>query len=297
DAPLWYFWAIQQYVYKTGKYKEAWTNYGKKMSVILEGYKNGTEYNIKMLENGLISGGIDGKALTWIDAIAEGKPVTQRKGMPVEINVLWYNAIMFFIELVNKSKAKVSISEWESVAEKIPQSFTEVFWDNEKGYLADYVDGEYKNWDIRPNMIIAASLPYSPVTDKIKSLVRKMVKRELLTPRGLRTLSPKNPAYKGEYSGNQPTRDKAYHQGTVWPWLFGHYAEAYLKERGEKGIIKREWYLEQFEQTLLEHGIGTISEIVDGNQPHTQRGAISQAWSVAEILRVMDLVEEIKGEK
>ncbi len=294
DAPLWYFWAIQQYVYKTGKYKEAWKDYGKKMQGILEGYRKGTEFNIKMNDNGLISGGVDGKALTWMDAIAEGKPVTQRKGMPVEINVLWYNAIMFYVELVKKSGAKISIDEWKSVADIIPKAFMETFWDDDKGYLADYVDGDYKNWDIRPNMIFAASLPYSPVTDKIKSLIRKKVKVELLTTRGLRTLSPKNPNYKGEYYGNQTKRDKAYHQGTVWPWLFGHYAEAYLKERGKKGIIKIEWYLEQFEKTLVEHGIGTISEIFDGNPPHTPRGAISQAWSVAEILRVMDIIQDIK---
>jgi len=295
DAPMWYFWAVQQYAYKTGKYKEVWKNYGQKMKVILEGYRDGTEYNIKMQDNGLIYGGEQGKALTWMDAIAEGKPVTQRKGMPVEINVLWYNAIMFFMELVEKAKAEVDLSYWKSISKIIPDSFIKTFWDEKRGYLADYVDGEYKNWDIRPNMIFAASLPYSPVNDKIKASVIRIVKSELLTTRGLRTLSPQNPAYKGKYEGDQTTRDKAYHQGTVWPWLFGHYAEAYLKIRGEAGISKMEWYLEQFENTLLERGIGTISEIFDGNPPHTSRGAISQAWSVAEILRVMDIIEGISS--
>ena len=297
DAPLWYFWSIQQYVMKTGEYNYAWKQYGKKMETILSGYKNGTGYNIKMQDNGLIYGGIKGKALTWMDAIAEGKPVTPRIGMPVEINALWYNAIKFYIELAEKAKSKDDISEWEKLGKIIPKAFIETFWDEKKRYLADYVDGDYKNWDIRPNMIIAASLPYSPITDRIRSTVVRTVKNELLTPRGLRTLCPKNPNYKGIYEGDQTTRDKAYHQGTVWPWLFGHYAEAYLKIRKKDGINKIEWYLEEFEKSVLEHGVGKISEIFDGNPPHTPRGSISQAWSVSEILRVMDIIDNLKKEK
>ncbi len=290
DAPLWFFWSIQQYVIKTGNFKSAWKSYGRKMALILDGYKNGTEYNIKMQENGLIGGGIQGKALTWMDAIADGKAVTPRIGMPVEINSLWYNAVKFYIEIAEKADAKVSLEEWENIANTIPDAFVKTFWDDSKGYLADYVDGDYKNWDIRPNMIIAASLPYNPISNKIKARIVKIVKTELLTTRGLRTLSPKNIQYKGKYEGDQSTRDKAYHQGTVWPWLFGHYAEAYLKIRKKAGVKKIKWYLDEFEKTLLEHGIGTISEIYDGDPPHTPRGTISQAWSVSEILRVMELV-------
>ncbi len=297
DAPLWYFWSIQQYVAKTNDYRLAWKQYGKKMLSILNSYKNGIDYNIKMQENALISGGVPGKALTWMDAIAEGKAVTPRIGMPVEINALWYNALRFFIELAQKAKARTPLEEWQAIANKIPQSFTETFWDERKGYLADFVCNGKANWDIRPNMIFAASLAYSPIKDSIKAAVVKTVKKELLTTRGLRTLSPKNPQYKGIYEGDQNTRDRAYHQGTVWPWLFGHFAEAYLKIRGEKGIAKIEWYLEQFEETLIEHGIGSISEIFDGNPPHTPRGSISQAWSVSEVLRVIDLIESIKNKK
>jgi len=297
DAPLWYFWSIQQYVAKTKEYRLAWKQYGKKMLSILNSYRNGTDYKIKMQENGLISGGIPGKALTWMDAIAEGKPVTPRIGMPVEINALWYNALRFFIELAQEAKARTPLKEWQEIADKIPQTFTETFWDERKGYLADFVYEGKANWDIRPNMIFAASLPYSPIKDSIKAAVVKTVKKELLTTRGLRTLSPKNPQYKGIYEGDQNTRDRAYHQGTVWPWLFGHYAEAYLKIRGEKGISKIQWYLDEFEKSLLEHGIGSISEIFDGNPPHTARGSISQAWSVSEILRVMDLIKNIKTSK
>lgn len=297
DAPLWYFWAVQQYAYETGNLEAVWKSYGAKMLAILEGYKNGAEYNIKMHENGLISGGIQGKALTWMDAVTEGKAVTPRIGMPVEINVLWFNAISFYLELAEKYGKQKSLTAWKEILDKISKSFTETFWDENKGYLADYVDGEYKNWDIRPNMIFAASLPYSPVSDYIKAAIVNKVKEELLTVRGLRTLSPSNPEYKGVYEGDQSTRDKAYHQGSVWPWLFGHYAEAYLKIRKKSGIHKMEWYLEQFEQTMYEHGIGTISEIFDGDPPHTPRGAISQAWSVGEILRVMSIIERVKSEK
>ena len=298
DAPLWFFWSIQQYVHHTGDYKGAWRSYGKHMEAVLNGFKNGSEYNIKMQEDtGLIYGGIQGKALTWMDAIVEGKPVTPRIGMPVEINALWYNALQFYIELANKAGAKKNTQVWQDISQKVEASFTPVFWDADKQYLADYVNGDYKNWDIRPNMIFVASLPYSPVSNNIKKAVVNIVKKELLTPRGLRTLSPKNPQYQGKYEGDQATRDRAYHQGTVWPWLFGHYAEAYLKIRKKDGLKKMEWYLEQFEETLWEHGIGTISEIYDGNPPHTPRGAISQAWSVSEILRVMELMELVKQGK
>lgn len=297
DAPLWYFWAIQQYTNATSKFEEVWKSYGRKMLAILEGFKNGSDFNIKMLDNGLVRGGIQGKALTWMDAISQGKAVTPRIGMPVEINALWYNAIRFYMELAEKMNKKTEIKKWAEIAGRIEQSFTPAFWDESKAYLADYVDGDYKNWDIRPNMIFAASLPYSPVTDYIKVAVVKKVKEELLTVRGLRTLSPGHPDYEGIYEGDQNARDKAYHQGTVWPWLFGHYAEAYLKIRKKTGLVKMEWYLEQFEQTIYEHGIGTISEIYDGDPPHTPRGAISQAWSVAEILRVMDIIEKVKSEK
>jgi predicted glycogen debranching enzyme len=295
DAPLWYFWSIQQYAHTTGNFEQAWKLYGKKMKMILSGLRKGTEYNIKMHDNGLISGGVPGKALTWMDAISNGKPVTPRIGMPVEINALAYNAIMFTLEMAKKFKDDAFVNEWQSLADNFPQIFTDTFWDEEQQYLADYVNGDYKNRDVRPNMIIAASLPYSPISIEKRKAVVSKVQSELLTIRGLRTLSPKNPAYEGRYEGDQPTRDKQYHQGTVWPWLMGHFVEAYLKIHGKSGVRKMEWYIEQFEDTMKEHGIGSISEIYDGDPPHTARGAISQAWSVSEILRAMQLIEKVKS--
>ena len=294
DAPWWYFWSIQQYAAWTGNYKQVWRLYGKKMKMILEGFRKGTDYNIKMQDNGLVSGGEPGKALTWMDAISKGKPVTPRIGMPVEINALAYNAIRFMLDLAEKNDDRAFVEQWQPIADGFPEVFTDIFWDDEKGYLADYVDGDYKNWDVRPNMIIAASLPYSPLSIEKRKAVLTMVERELLTIRGLRTLSPKNPAYEGHYEGDQPTRDRQYHQGTVWPWLMGHFVEAYLKIHGKSGVRKMEWYIEQFEDTMKEHGIGSISEIYDGDPPHTARGAISQAWSVSEILRSLELIDKVK---
>jgi glycogen debranching enzyme len=187
------------------------------------------------------------------------------------------------------------VNEWQSIADNFPQVFTDTFWDDNQQYLADYVNGDYKNWDVRPNMIIAASLPYTPISIEKRKAVVSKVRSELLTIRGLRTLSPKNPAYEGHYEGDQPTRDRQYHQGTVWPWLMGHFVEAYLKIHGKSGVRKMEWYIEQFEDTMKEHGIGSISEIYDGDPPHTARGAISQAWSVSEVLRAMQLIEKVKS--
>lgn len=297
DASLWFIWSVQQYAYHTESYNEVWRNYGSKIRNILEEYKNGTGFNIKMMENGLISGGVPGMAITWMDAISEGKAVTPRIGMPVEVNALWYNAISFFVELAERTAVKVNLTVWKDILDRIRNSFSETFWDDKKAYLADYVDGEHKNWDIRPNMILVASLPYSPVSDMIKAAVVKKVKEELLTIRGLRTLSPNHPDYRGNYAGDQNSRDKAYHQGSVWPWLFGHYAEAYLKIRNKAGINKIEDQLKHFEENMLEHGIGTVSEIFDGDPPHTPRGGISYASSVGEILRVLSIIEKIKKEK
>lgn len=292
DAPLWFFWALQKYSEHTDSKAVIWKEYGKIMKTILNGYRNGSQFNIKMQDNGLIWAGENGRALTWMDAIVYGKPVTPRIGMPVEINALWYNAIMYSLEVAALAKDVKFINEWKSIAEMIPASFTETFWDEEKGYLADCVNGKDKDWSVRPNQIFVASLPYSPVDEEICKNVVSMVKKELLTPRGLRTLSPKHPDYKGVYYGDQPTRDKAYHQGTVWPWLLGHFVEGYLKIHGKGGLNFIKNIYKDFEKVMVEHGIGTISEVYDGDPPHKAGGAISQAWSVAELLRINWLIKK-----
>ncbi len=291
DAPLWFFWAIQQYVDYAGSEISVWKKYSDHMKAILAAYREGTSFNIRMQENGLIWAGEEGKALTWMDAVVDGYPVTQRKGFAVEINTLWYNAVKFAFELAEKAGDNKFVKEWVNMPEKIKESFRIVFCDPDKAYLADYVDGDYKDWSVRPNQIFAVSFKYSPLDNDKKKQVLDTVRKELLTPRGLRTLSPKNPDYKAVYEGNQEQRDKAYHQGTVWPWLLGHFCEGYLKLYKKSGIGFVRQLVEGFEEVMSEHGIGSISEIYDGNPPHLPGGAISQAWSVAEILRILTMLE------
>jgi len=294
DAPLWFFWSLQQLAEYTKNPADIWIKYSKPMKAVLNAFKNGASFNIKMHDNGLIWAGETGKALTWMDAIVFGKPVTPRMGYDVEINALWYNAIMFSMEAAKADKDTKFLKEWSGIPEKIAESYIKVFWDEEKGYLADCVDGNVKDWSVRPNQVIATALDYTPITDDIKKAVLDVVKGELLTPRGLRTLSPKNENYKPNYEGDQPARDFAYHQGTVWPWLLEPFCKGYLKIHKNSGAqLVRDIY-KGFEPDLLEYGIGTISEIYDGDPPHAPRGAISQAWSVAALLRISKMLELVK---
>jgi predicted glycogen debranching enzyme len=292
DAPMWFFWSLQQYAYHTLTVNKIWKEYGKRMRMILEGYRNGTDYNIHMLPNGLIWAGEAGKALTWMDAIADGKPVTPRVGIPVEISALWYNAIRFSMECAEAAGDTAFVQEWKPIADGIPAAFVDTFWNKDKGYLADYVNGEYKDWSMRPNQIIATSLHYSPLSEAKCKVVLDYVRQDLLTSRGMRTLSPNHPEYQGTYAGDQSSRDKSYHQGTIWPWLFGHFAEGYLKVHQRSGVGLIRSVYESFEETIHEHGIGSISEIYEADPPHRPEGAISQAWSVSELLRVKQLLDK-----
>jgi predicted glycogen debranching enzyme len=293
DAPLWFFWALQQYTKAVKSYTAIWRSYSKAIKSILEAYRDGTSYNIKMHENGLIYAGEPGKALTWMDAVVNGKPVTPRVGFPVEINALWYNAIMFGLDLAKRAKDEAFISEWESLPPKIQESFLAMFWDIKKGYLADVADFKSTDWSIRPNQVIAVSLDFSVLNTETKKAVLAVIERDLLTPRGLRTLSPTNENYKGMYKGTQEQRDLAYHQGTVWPWLLEHFCEGYMNLHKESGLGFLEQLINGFEPVMTELGIGTIPEIFDGDPPHRARGAISQAWSVAALLRIIQRYESM----
>jgi predicted glycogen debranching enzyme len=293
DAPLWFFWALQRYIkYNNGGEKELWDKYGKALKEILKGYKEGLPFNIKMQDNGLIWAGAPGKALTWMDAVVHGKPITPRMGYPVEINALWYNAIMFCIDLAEKAKDTKFIKEWKALPELVKESFLKTFWDEEKGYLADYVYDETRDMSVRPNMVIATALEYLMLTPEMCKSIITVVQNELLTPRGLRTLSPKNPKYIGVYEGPQEERDAAYHQGTVWPWLLEHYCRGYLKLFKQSGISHVKKIYDGFEEEMMIHGIGTISEIYNGDPPHQPKGAISQAWSVAALLQIGKMIEK-----
>ncbi len=294
DASLWFFWAIQNYAESLKNKTPVWKEYGKAMKQILSNYKKGTLYKIKMHDNGLVWQGEQGKALTWMDAIVHGKPITPRTGYAVEINALWYNAIKFSLEIADLAGDKTFVKEWSKWPQIIEDSFVNIFWDSDKRYLADFVNGDYKNWDVRPNMIFAVSLPYSPISENKQHGVLDVVQAELLTPRGLRTLSPKNDAYNGSYSGDQSSRDLSYHQGVVWPWLLGAFADAYIKLQGESGKSFIENLYKGFEKEMNKDGIGTISEIYEGDPPFHGKGGISQAWSVAELLRINKMIKAKK---
>jgi len=293
DTSLWFFWALQQYGIITGKKEHGWKTYGKPMKSILKKFAEGTLYNIKMHDNGLLWQGQHGTALTWMDAVVHGKAVTGRVGYAVEVNALWYNAICFALELAEESGDKTFVKKWKKWPEIIRKSYKDTFWDETKNYLADYVDGNHTDWSVRPNMIFAVSMPYSPVGSFISNGVLQKVRQELLTPYGLRSLSPKNMDYQGKYAGNQVERDLAYHQGTAWPWLLGAFADAFLKLHGATGKAFIESIYNNFEQEMFKNGIGTISEIYDGDPPHHDGGAFSQAWNVAELLRIKWMIDTI----
>ncbi|MGA1977367.1 MAG: amylo-alpha-1,6-glucosidase [Bacteroidales bacterium] len=291
DAPLWFFWALQQYMENGGT--DCWERYGIAAESILYAYRNGTAYSIRMRENGLVYADAPGKALTWMDAVVNNIPVTQRRGYAVEINALWYNAVDFAVEMAKAYNNRKFLKDFGYLPELIKKSFNEIFWDDKAGYLADYVnDEEGRNFFVRPNMVIAVSLPFSLLDREQMKKVLDVADRELVTPRGLRTLSPGNKFYTGIYSGNQEERDKAYHQGTVWPWLFGPFCEGWLKVYGMQGVQKVKKLIYGLEEVMSEHGVSTLSEIHDGDPPHAPRGAISQAWSVGEVMRIIDMLDK-----
>ena len=294
DAPLWYFWTLQQYEKAAGKDAKVWKRYGASMRSVLKAYRDGVNEGIRMEENGLVWCGVLGKALTWMDAVVDGVPVTPRMGYAVEINALWYNALRYSLELADKAGDKKFVEEWKDLPARVKDSFVAAFWNPESRYLADYVDETGQNMWVRPNQLLACSLPYSPITDEMKGHVMDVVTRELLTKKGLRTLSPKNENYKGRYEGDQPTRDRAYHQGTVWPWLIGAYIETGLRLYGKQFLPTAKELLAGFEEDMTSYGLCSVAEVYDGNPPFLPGGCISQAWSVGEVLRSLELVKEFE---
>ena len=291
DVPLWCVWAIQQYAKSVGK-DACREKYGKLVIDILEYIIGGGHPNLWLEDNGLLRTDGREEAVTWMNSTANGRPVVPRTGYIVEFNALWYNALCFAVSL-EKEKIQNSalLSKYQSLAEKVKISFVETFL-NEYGYLYDYVDGKMIDWSVRPNMIFAVSFDYSPLEPSQRKSVLDVCTRELLTPKGLRSLSPKSGGYNPMYVGPQTQRDYAYHQGTAWPWLAGFYMEACLKIYKRTRISFVERQLVGYEDEMFQHCLGTLPELFDGNPPFSGRGATSFAMNVAEILRTLDLLEK-----
>lgn len=291
DASLWFGWAVQQYYLKTKNLEVIEMYFWQVFKNIFEFYKNGTIYNIKMQKNGLLFSGNAETNLTWMDAMVDGKPVIPRYGYQVEVNALWFNMLGFMEELAQSLQDPIQ-HELHQLLSLTKSTFCQTFWCEEKGYLYDYVNNEQKNSALRPNQIFAVSLAYSPLSFNIAAGIMAVVKEKLLTPYGLRTLAEDDIGYIGLYEGNQSKRDYAYHNGTVWPWLLGHFAEALLKVTSEQQEVVAIMTpcLEALQKHLAVYGLGSIAEIFSGDYPHYPDGCISQAWSVAEVLRLTYLL-------
>ena len=290
DVGLWAIWAIQQYAKEVGVQNAA-QRYGDLVGEVITYIMAQKHPDMKMMDNGLLFANGRDKAITWMNSTVNGRPVVPRSGYIVEFNALWYNALCFYNELLG-AEPNAEVSRVIALVEKsFPQTFINGF-----NYLFDYVNGSYVDWSVRPNMIFAVSLPYSPLTRVQKRAVLDVVTKELLTPKGIRSLSPKSEGYRPYYVGPQYERDLAYHQGTVWPWLLGAYLEAYLKVFGKSGAAFAERMLISMEEEMYNHCIGTIPELFDGNPPFVGRGAVSFAMNVAAILRIVDLLKKYNAE-
>jgi len=294
DAPLWFIWSLQKYCEVTNEYSQVWKLYGKTIRKIFNGYKKGVpELNILLHDNGMIWQGDASMALTWMNGHVNGIPVTPRYGYTVEINSLWYNALLFAIDLAKISGDKKFVKEWKDIPPMLADSFVNFFIHEKHGYLIDCVNEKGACPQLRPNQIFAASLFYTPVDDEnIRKKIIDRVERELLTVKGLRSLTPNTEEYKGTYFGDHNTREEAMHQGSVFPWMMAHFSEGYLKIYGKAGVSFISKLYHNFEEDMIEHGIGTISEIYDGDPPHKAGGAPSMAVSVAEIIRMKKIIDE-----
>ena len=297
DTLLWAIWCIQQY----GKYvsrQKCNELYGDLLREMIKFIRDGKHSNLFLHDNGLLYSNGRDRAVTWMNAQSNGRPITPRSGYIVEFNALWYNALKFYEQILSENggeENKALAAQFAAEAEKTARSFKEVFL-NEYGYLLDYVDGQMMDWSVRPNQLFAIALDFSPLDMKERKSVLDICTKELVTPKGIRSLSPKSGGYNPMYIGRQEQRDFAYHQGTAWPWLTGFYLEAYLRVYRMSGVNYIERQLIGFEEELFYHCVGTIPELFDGNPRFSGRGAISFAMNVSGILRAIRLLEKYNNE-
>ncbi len=295
DASLWFIWTLQQFKSQGSRFMEFGPPFYRAVKEILENYRAGT-FLVSMMENGLLFAAEQGVALTWMDSYSYGQPCVPRYGKPVELNALWYNAVCFGIELARMEKDAAFLEEWSSLPARIAESFMKTFWDEEKGYLADVENSFFTDWSVRPNMAIAAAMLYTPLSRSQREKVLEVVKHQLLTPRGLRTLSPDDQAYKGSVEGSPDTREAAVHNGAAFPWLIQFFAQAWLSLHGKAGVPFIRKLVQGFEAEMSDNCLATLSEYYNGSPPHAGKGAVSQAWNVAALLFTQQLITEIESE-
>lgn len=290
DILLWAVWALNQYAKDVSREK-CREKYGQLLLDIMNYIEKSKHPNLFLHDNGLLFTNGEDKAVTWMNSTVDGHPVVPRTGYIVEINALWYNALKFVTDLMREGDQAAYADSLDAQAEVTGKSFVEVFR-NDYGYLFDYVNGNMMDFSVRPNMIFSVAFDYSPLTRDQKKQVLDIVTKELLTPKGLRSLSPKSGGYNPNYVGSQRARDLAYHQGTAWPWLMGFYLEAYLRIYKMSGLSFVERHLIGFEEEMTSHCVGSLPELFDGDPPFRGRGAVSFAMNVAEILRILKILSK-----
>jgi predicted glycogen debranching enzyme len=295
DATLWFFEAAHAYLAYTGDETFVRTELHPVFTDIISWHVRGTRYGIKVDSSGLLTSGEPGVQLTWMDAKVGDWVVTPRRGKPVEIQALWYNALCIMEDLARRFGDEASQKRYRNMAAMANWAFNRLFWNDTESCLYDVVNDGPPDASIRPNQIFAVSLPYTMLSpDRSRSVVGK-VREHLLTPYGLRTLAPSDPQYRGRYQGGPVERDGAYHQGTVWPWLIGPFITAYVKVNGASEAARNqasEWLM-PLKNHLSDAALGHISEIFDGDVSQRPSGCVAQAWSVGEVLRAY--VEDVKG--
>jgi len=295
DGTLWYFIAVYKYWEATADKEFVLGELLPVLGEIIEWHLKGTRHGIHATEDGLLYSGEEGLQLTWMDAKIGDWVVTPRMGRAVEINALWYNALSIYATLLElNGNADEAINIFEKAA-LVRKSFDEQFWNSEKGYLYDVVSDNAKDDSLRPNQLLAISLPFTLIDREKARSILKIITAKLYTVAGLRTLSPDDPSYASCYQGDAHKRDSCYHQGTVWSWLLGPYVDALAKLGSSHALLKN--VIDNFVYHLNEGCIGSVSEVFDAEFPHHPKGCIAQAWGVAEILRVINDYNLIGEEK
>ncbi|MBQ6287163.1 MAG: glycogen debranching enzyme family protein [Bacteroidales bacterium] len=294
EAPLRLAIALGGYIDFGADGKKVWKKYGSTLKKILESYLPGRRDEVAMQPNGLLWAQLDGWALSWMNAYIDGRPVTERAGYQVETNALWYHSICFALDMEKKYGDPEGgfVKEWTRIKDLVKENFQATFWNPQAGYLADYVDNGGQHMEVRPNMLYALLGEGSLVEPEIAKSVLRVVDNELVTRRGIRTLSPRSADYKGVYEGTQYERDLAYHGGSTRVYLLAPYAEASFRIKGQAFVKKAEWLIEGFFEDLNKHGVGAFSELYDGDPPHEPHGAISSALSTSALLTVGYIIEK-----